>query len=206
MDCERLQIRCSRVDSTYGRRNSTRLLRIRNSMRSITAPTSAAPATDVAYGIATDGTDTYITGSTTSTNITVPNTTLAFQSANGGGGDAFVAKFGVPAISGTTQGTVPLDYFSYLGGSAQDAGLSIAADTLGNAYVTGLTGGSFPRRANAFQGGFGGGAFDAFVARLNTTGTTTTASTSTVELSRRIGDRHRNQHRAGFLTEYICNR
>lgn len=133
---------------------------------------------DVAYGIATDGTDTYVTGSTTSSNITVPNTTLAFQSANGGGGDAFVAKFGVPAISGTTQGTVPLDYFSYLGGSAQDAGLSIAADTLGNAYVTGLTAGSF-HTANAFQGGFGGGAFDAFVARLNTTGTTTTASTST---------------------------
>ena len=135
--------------------------------------------TDVAYGVATDGTDTYITGSTTSTNITVPNTTLAFQSANGGGiSDAFVAKFGVPAISGTTQGTVPLDYFSYLGGSAQDAGLSIAADTLGNAYVTGLTAGNF-HTANAFQSGFGGGSFDAFVARLNTTGTSTTASTST---------------------------
>jgi hypothetical protein len=133
---------------------------------------------DVAYGVATDGTDTYLTGSTTSTDITVPNTTLAFQTANGGSGDAFVAKFGVPAISGTTQGTVPLDYFSYLGGSAQDAGLSVAADTLGNAYVTGLTAGSF-HLANAFQGSFGGGAFDAFVARLNTTGTSTTASTST---------------------------
>jgi hypothetical protein len=133
---------------------------------------------DVAYGVATDGTNTYVTGSTTSTDITVPNTTLAFQSANGGAGDAFVAKFGVPAISGTTQGTVPVDYFSYLGGSAQDAGLSIAADTLGNAYVTGLTAGSF-HLANAFQGGYGGGAFDAFVARLNTTGTSTTTSTST---------------------------
>jgi hypothetical protein len=133
---------------------------------------------DVAYGVATDNTNTYITGSTTSTNITVPNTTLAFQGTNGGGGDGFVAKFGVPAISGTTQGTVPLDYFSYLGGSAQDAGLGIAADTLGNAYVTGLTAGSF-HLANAFQGTFGGGAFDAFVARLNTTGTSTTASTST---------------------------
>jgi hypothetical protein len=134
---------------------------------------------DVAYGIATDGTNTYITGSTTSTNITVPNTTLAFQSANGGGiSDAFVAKFGVPAVSGTTQGTVPLDYFSYLGGSAQDAGLGIAADTLGNAYLIGLTAGSF-HLANAFQGTYGGGNFDAFIARLNTTGTSTTASTST---------------------------
>jgi len=133
---------------------------------------------DVAYGVASDGTDTYITGSTTSTNITVPTTTLPFQTTNGGGGDAFVAKFGVPAVSGTTQGTVPLDYFSYLGGAAQDAGLGIAADTLGNAYVTGLTAGSF-HLANPFQSTYGGGAFDAFVARLNTTGTTTTTNTST---------------------------
>src|SRR6185437_372969 len=125
---------------------------------------------DVAYGVASDGTNTYITGSTASTNITVPNTTLAFQKTNGGGGDAFVAKFGVPAISGTTQGTVPLNYFSYLGGSTQDVGLGIAADTLGNAYVTGFTGGGFPVTANAFQPGFGG-VDDAFVARLNTTGT-----------------------------------
>jgi hypothetical protein len=135
---------------------------------------------DVAYGVATDGTDTYITGSTTSANITVPNTTLTFQGTNGGAGDAFVAKFGVPAISGTTQGIVPLDYFSYLGGSAADVGLGIAADTLGNAYVTGLTAGSFPVTANAFQGGYGGGADDAFLARLNTTGTSTTTNTSTV--------------------------
>jgi hypothetical protein len=133
---------------------------------------------DIAYGVANDGTNTYITGSTTSTNITVPNTTLAFQSTNGGGGDAFLAKFGVPAVSGTTQGTVPLDYFSYLGGTAEDEGLGIAADTLGNAYVTGRTAGSF-HLANAFQGSFGGGAFDAFLARLNTTGTSTTTNTST---------------------------
>jgi len=133
---------------------------------------------DVAYGVASDGTNTYITGSTASTNITVPNTILAFQKTNGGGGDAFVAKFGVPAISGTTQGTVPLNYFSYLGGSTQDVGLGIAADTLGNAYVTGFTGGGFPVTANAFQPGFGG-VDDAFVARLNTTGTSTATNTST---------------------------
>src|SRR6185312_7666794 len=121
---------------------------------------------DVAYGIATDGTNTYVTGSTTSTNITVPSTTLAFQTTNGGGGDAFVAKFGVPAVTGTTQGTVPLDYFSYLGGSAQDAGLSIAADTLGNAYVTGLTAGSFPTVSPLTGGGSLLGPSDAFVAQL----------------------------------------
>jgi Beta-propeller repeat len=148
---------------------------------------------DVAYGVASDGTDTYITGSTTSTNITVPTTTLPFQTCLDQpppnttpcptgltASDAFVAKFGVPAVSGTTQGTVPLDYFSYLGGNLQDAGLGIAADTLGNAYVTGLTAGNFPVTSNAFQGTYGGGAFDGFAARLNTTGTSTTTNTSTV--------------------------
>ena len=134
---------------------------------------------DVAYGIANDGTNTYITGSTDSTDITVPTTTSAFQKTNGGGAtDAFVAKFGVPAVTGTTQGTVPLDYFSYLGGGAEDAGLGIVADTLGNAYVTGFTGGGFPVTSNAFQGAFGG-VDDAFVARLNTTGTSTSTNTST---------------------------
>ncbi|MGH9515325.1 MAG: SBBP repeat-containing protein [Terriglobales bacterium] len=140
---------------------------------------------DVGYGVATDGTNTYITGSTTSTNITVPSTTLAFQTTNGGAGDAFVAKFGVPAISGTTQGTVPLDYFSYLGGSAQDAGLSIAADTLGNARITGFTDSgdlcalSALKTCDLPQTNSGGGR-DAFVARLTTTGTSTTTNTSTV--------------------------
>src|SRR6202035_1366790 len=93
---------------------------------------------DVAYGVGTDGTDTYITGSTTSSGLSV-TTTSPFQANYGLGGDAFVAKFGVPAISGTTQGTVPLDYFSYLGGSLQDVGLAVTADSLGNAWVTGFT-------------------------------------------------------------------
>lgn len=139
---------------------------------------------DVAYGIASDGTQTYITGSTTSTDIVPPSTTLTFQATNGGGGDGFVAKFGVPAVTGTTQGTVPLDYFSYLGGSAADAGLGIVTDTLGNARVTGFTdsanlcAGSSITTCSQPQPNSGGGR-DAFIARLNTTGTSTSTNTST---------------------------
>ncbi len=139
---------------------------------------------DVSYGVASDGTDTYITGSTTSTDITVPTTTNSFQSTPGTGGDAFVAKFGVPAITGTTQGTVPLDYFSYLGGSAQDVGLAVIADSLGNAWVTGFTDSgdlcalSAIKTCDLPQINSGGGR-DAFVARLNTTGTSITTNTST---------------------------
>src|SRR5579864_796097 len=138
---------------------------------------------DVGYGVSTDGTNTYVTGSTTS-NITIPSGTTAFQAAIGGGTDAFVAKFGVPAAAttGTTQGTVPLSYFTYLGGSATDVGLAIVADPTkiapGNAHVTGFTDSSnFPVTANPLQSGFGGGR-DAFVARILTTTVTGTTNTS----------------------------
>jgi len=137
---------------------------------------------DIAYGVATDGTNTYITGSTTSTNITIPAATFSLQSANGGGTDAFVAKFGVPLTSGTTQGTVPLDYFTYLGGTATDTGLAIATDTTsGNARVTGFTGGAnFPATGPSL--GSGGGSKDAFVARILTNGVSSVLNTSTVNI------------------------
>ncbi len=145
-----------------------------------TCPSGAGD--DIAYGVASDGSATYITGSTTSTDITVPTTTASFQSTNGGGMDAFVAKFGAPIASGTAQGSTPLNYFSYLGGSSQDVGLSIVADSLGNARVTGLTKSSnFPATANnPLQGSFQGGTSDAFVARLSTTGTSSSTNPSTV--------------------------
>src|ERR1700676_3544804 len=52
----------------------------------------------------------------------------------GGNFDAFVAKING---AGATPGTI--SFFSYLGGSNDDAGASIAVDDAGNAYVTGLT-------------------------------------------------------------------
>src|SRR6185437_7585739 len=90
---------------------------------------------DVAYGVATDGASSYVTGSTTSSGITAPTGTTPFQSAFGGGTDAFVAKFGTPTVTGTTQGTVPLNYFSYLGGSGTDAAYGITVDTVQNARI-----------------------------------------------------------------------
>jgi len=142
---------------------------------------------DVAYGVASEPTtsgQTYITGSTTSSDITVPTTTASFQPTYKGGTDAFVAKFGLPVTTGTTQGSVPLVYFSYLGGTLQDVGLAIVTDSLGNARVTGFTSSilDFPATpagsSNPLQGTSGGGT-DAFIARLNTTGTSTSTNTST---------------------------
>ena len=109
----------------------------------------------------------YIVGGTSSDDFP---TTNALQPAFGGGGnfgiDAFVAKL-------NTVGDA-LVYSSYLGGKADDLGLGIAVDVSGNAYVTGATSSADFPTVGAFQPTLGGGgAFgvDAFVTKLNPTGT-----------------------------------
>jgi len=134
---------------------------------------------DVAYGIANDTSGSaYVTGSTTSGDFTLPTATTAFQSSNKGSGDGFIARFGLPTTTGTTQGSVPLNYFTYLGGSAADAGLAIVVDSTQNARVAGFTdSGDFPTVNNPVQGISGGGR-DAFFARISTTSNSTTTNPS----------------------------
>jgi hypothetical protein len=62
-----------------------------------------------------------------------------------------------------------LSYSTYLGGSGYDNGIGIAVDSAGSAYVTGQTDSSNFPTANAAQSAIGGG-FDAFVTKLNPTG------------------------------------
>jgi uncharacterized repeat protein (TIGR01451 family) len=128
---------------------------------------------EIGYGIAVDSTpNTYVAGSTSSTDIILPTGTTPFQSVLAGGSDAFVAKIGSP-VTGST--IFPLNYFSYLGGSADDAGLAIAVDTNQGARVTGWTGSAdFPNQNNPIPGGPFGNT-DAFVARIDTTAISATA-------------------------------
>ena len=74
-----------------------------------------------------------------------------------------------------------LAYSTYLGGNSFDAGYGIAVDTSGNAYVTGFTGSTdFPTTPGAYDTSFNGGSSlggDAFVTKLNPTGTALTYST-----------------------------
>jgi hypothetical protein len=65
-----------------------------------------------------------------------------------------------------------LIYSTYLGGSEDDAGESIAVDYRGKAYVTGDTESpdDFPTTEDAFQPEFGGGSNDAFVTKLSSDG------------------------------------
>ncbi len=116
-------------------------------------------AGDSGNAIAVDASgNAYVTGETSSTNFPTKNPS---QSASGGGADVFVAKLDP---TGST-----LVYSTYLGGSGGESGNGIAVDASGNAYVTGFTNSAnFPTK-NPFQAALGGGG-DAFVAKLDPTG------------------------------------
>ncbi len=109
----------------------------------------------------------YVTGSTTSANF--PTTAGVFDLTFNGVGDAFVTK-----LNATGSGLV---YSTYFGGSADDYGIDISLDSSNNAYVTGSTSSTnFPSSVGAFDTTFNG-VEDAFVTKLNASGSAVTYST-----------------------------
>ena len=107
----------------------------------------------------------YVTGNTSSIDFPTQN---ALQPGSAGGLDIFVAKL-TPAGSS-------LAYSTYFGGRATDLPREIAVDSSGNAYVMGVTAsGDFPT-LHAFQTGRNG-MWDAFVFKLNPTGSALLYST-----------------------------
>jgi hypothetical protein len=125
---------------------------------------SASALTVDAFGMA------YIVGFTVSNNF--PVTPSAFQSRLAGRENGFVAK-----INPNGSGATSLIYSTYLGGSNNDIGASIAVDSSGNAYITGATASpDFPVTPRAFQtSSKNPGA--TFVTKLNSTGSSLVYST-----------------------------
>ena len=122
---------------------------------------------DLGNGIAVDGSgNAYVTGSTTSANFPTAN---PLQGGSAGTQAAFVTKINA---SGSA-----LVYSTFLGGSGRDVGNGIAVDGSGNAYVTGNTTSSNFPTANPLQASFGGGATDAFVTKINASGSARVYST-----------------------------
>jgi hypothetical protein len=64
-----------------------------------------------------------------------------------------------------------LVYATYLGGGSSDEGYSVATDSAGSAYVTGLTGSTDFPTANPMQPARNGALNDAFVVKIDPTGT-----------------------------------
>jgi beta-propeller repeat-containing protein len=124
---------------------------------------------DVAGGIAVDRFGkAYVTGQTTSLNF--PTRAGAVQNTFAGSQDVFVTKLNETGSA--------LIYSTYLGGLGFDSAQGIDVDVDGNAYVTGNTTSiDFPTTAGVFQPIFGGGGQDAFVTKLNSTGSALVYST-----------------------------
>ena len=123
---------------------------------------------DFGFGIAVDATgNAYVTGATVSTNF--PTTPGAFDATHNGGDDAFVTKLNATGSA--------LLYSTFLGGNSNDLGRGIAVDAAGSAYVTGQTSSiNFPTTPGAFDTSHNG-LRDAFVTKLNTTGSALLYST-----------------------------
>jgi hypothetical protein len=102
----------------------------------------------------------YVTGNTGYTDF--PTTPGAFQTTLGGFNDGFVVKLNAAGSA--------LDYATFLGGGNIDNGRAIAVDASGAAYITGDTYSSdFPTTPGAFDTIFSPNS-DAFLVKLNTTG------------------------------------
>jgi hypothetical protein len=116
---------------------------------------------DDGAGIAVDSAgNAYISGATFSTDFPTVN---AIQPAFGGGSDdGFAAKINPDGSA--------LVYSTYLGGSNDDSATAIAADSAGNAYITGATSSTDFPTANALQPNYRGGDGDAFVTKINAAG------------------------------------
>lgn len=118
-----------------------------------------AEENDSAEGIAVDSAGiAYVTGGTKSSGF--PTTVNAYQGNRAGDTDAYLTKYNATATG--------LLYSTYLGGGGTDRGSGVAVDNSGNAYLAGFTSSADFPTENAFQTSFGG-AFDAFVARFDTT-------------------------------------
>jgi hypothetical protein len=121
---------------------------------------------EIGTGIVVDSAgNAYLTGQAAGNYPTTPG---AFQTVSAGSSEAFVTKM-------NSTGTA-LIYSTFLGGSGFDAASDIAIDSAGNAYVTGQAQAGFPVTPGAFQTSFNGAA-DAFVTKLNSTGTALVYST-----------------------------
>jgi len=123
---------------------------------------------DDGAGIAIDGSGAvYVVGETDSSDF--PTTPGAFQTSLLGTSDVFVVKLGATGSA--------LAYATFLGGNYNEDGYGIAVNGNGEAYVTGWTESSdFPTTPGALDTSYHNN-WDAFVVKLNTTGSALTYAT-----------------------------
>ncbi len=126
---------------------------------------------DVGFGIVADTSgNAFVTGGSDSS-ISYPTTTGAFDTTGNGLRDVFVTKL-------NPMGSA-LVYSTFIGGNNDEEGQGIVVDVSGNAFVTGYSNDGavdYPTTAGAFETSHNGSS-DAFVTKLNPTGSALVYST-----------------------------
>jgi hypothetical protein len=113
-------------------------------------------STDVAYGIALDILDNvFVVGTTLSTDFPILNPIKTKKSK---GYDIFASQL--------SPGGLALVYSTYMGAAGDDIARGVAADSVGNAYLTGYTNSTNFSLVNPIQATYGGGTNDAFVSEI----------------------------------------
>jgi type IX secretion system substrate protein/beta-propeller repeat-containing protein len=126
-------------------------------------------SSDIGYGIQVDASgNAYFAGHSYSTNIST--TPGAYSSSNSGYRDIIAGKLNSTGSS--------VDYLTYIGGSGGDECYSLALDASSNVYLTGRTySDDFPFTIGFFDQTYNGGYGDAYVVKMNSTGTALVYST-----------------------------
>jgi hypothetical protein len=124
--------------------------------------------TDNGYGIVIDPSgNAYVTGYARSPGF--PTTPGVFDTTHNGNFDVFVSKLNATGTS--------LLYSTFIGGSVNDQGETIALDQAGNVYLTGLAASAeFPTTPGAYNQTYNGNG-DIFVTKLNSSGSQLVYST-----------------------------
>jgi hypothetical protein len=129
---------------------------------------------DYPYGIVIDsGRNVYLTGYTRGdVNSPFPTTSGAYDTVQPAGGEdnIFVLK-----LNATGNGLI---FSTFIKGSTDDVAYTLNLDNEGNSYIGGYTKSSnFPHTPNAYDTTFDGPVQDAFISKLNSTGTVLLFST-----------------------------